>query len=217
MHPPVSYHLRGQQFWLSGQRCLYWEAQQLLILSDLHFGKTGHFRKEGIAVPAEVFQEDMMRLWHQIQFFGPKKVAFVGDLFHSRMNLEVDWFRKWRNDLPMVEMHLVAGNHDVLGAQVYEELGLIWHRNDWLVEDIRFVHDTPEHFEANQYVISGHVHPGVRLAGMGRQSLRFPCFYFNTQFAILPAFSRFTGLALIEPKKQEDVFAIVNDQVIPVS
>jgi metallophosphoesterase superfamily enzyme len=52
---------------------------------------------------------------------------------------------------------------------------------------------------------------------MGRQSLRFPCFYFNAQFAVLPAFSRFTGLALIEPKKQEDVFAIVNDQVIPVS
>ena len=31
---------------------MFWEEEKALIVSDLHFGKTGHFRKSGIAVPA---------------------------------------------------------------------------------------------------------------------------------------------------------------------
>lgn len=214
MQAPVSYTIRGQQFWLSAARCLFWEEQRALILSDLHFGKTGHFRKEGIAVPAEVYQEDLMRLFDQIQFFKPEKIVFVGDLFHSRINRELDWFLKWRNDLPHIEMHLVVGNHDMLPAQVYADLGLILHPEALIVEGFCFVHDQLEKYTANHYVISGHIHPGVRLSGPGKQSLRFPCFYFTPQFAILPAFSKFTGLAIIEPKQNENVLAIVENQVI---
>lgn len=217
MQPPVSYIINGQQFWLSAARCLFWEEQRALILSDLHFGKTGHFRKEGIAIPADVYQEDLMRLWEQIQFFKPEKIVFVGDLFHSRINLEFDWFLKWRNDLPHIEMHLVVGNHDILPTHFYEKMGLILHEECLIVHDFCFAHDKPEKYTASHYVISGHIHPGIRLSGMGKQSLRFPCFYFNPQFAILPAFSKFTGLALIEPNKQENVFAIVENQVILVS
>ena len=217
MQPPVSYIISGQQFWLSAARCLFWEEQRALILSDLHFGKTGHFRKEGIAVPADVYQEDLMRLRDQIQFFKPEKIVFVGDLFHSRINREFDWFFNWRKDLPHIDMHLVVGNHDILPAHFYEELGLILHKEALMVDGFCFVHDQPEKYIANHYVISGHIHPGIRLSGVGKQSLRFPCFYFNPQFAILPAFSRFTGLALIEPKTNENVFAIVENQVILVS
>lgn len=217
MQPPVSYILSGQQFWLSAARCLFWEEQRALILSDLHFGKTGHFRKEGIAVPTEIYQEDLMRLWEQIQYFKPDKIVFVGDLFHSRMNLEFNWFHKWRKDLPHVEMHLVVGNHDILSKNVYADLGLIVHQDALIVDGFCFVHDRPEKYSNAHYVISGHVHPGIRLSGIGKQSLKFPCFYFNDQYAILPAFSKFTGLALIEPKRNENVFAIVENQVILVS
>jgi len=217
LQPPVSYIVSGQQFWLSAGRCLFWEEQRALILSDLNFGKTGHFRKEGIAVPAEIYQEDLMRLWEQIQYFKPDKIIFVGDLFHSWHNLEIEWFSKWRKDLPHLEMHLVLGNHDVLPRSVYADLGIILHSESLTIGDFCFVHDHPGTYAHFKLVISGHVHPGIRLYSKGKQSLKFPCFYFFDQFVLLPAFSRFTGLTIIEPNQNVCVFAIVENQVILVS
>jgi hypothetical protein len=51
---------------------------------------------------------------------------------------------------------------------------------------------------------------------MGKQNLRFPCFYCTPQFTVLPAFSKFTGLANIKPKKEDVVFAIVNDGIVKI-
>ncbi|HKP31293.1 MAG TPA: hypothetical protein VJT83_01130, partial [Chitinophagaceae bacterium] len=62
---------------------------------------------------------------------------------------------------------------------------------------------------------TGHIHPGISISGLGRQSLKFPCYYFADQYAVMPAFSRFTGLAMIKPKEDDSVFAIVEDKVIP--
>lgn len=209
---------KGQQFWLTAERCLFWEAKKALIVSDLHFGKTGHFRRSGIPVPADIYKEDLQRLWQQIQFFNPSSLVIVGDLFHSRANLEHGWFRKWRRDIPRVDMHLVIGNHDILQQADYDDMDLQVHREVLSIDDFSFVHDLhPQTISAEQYFISGHIHPGIRLQGMGKQALRFPCFYFTSQFAVLPAFSMFTGMALIEPKKGEDVFAIVEDTLIAVN
>ena len=62
MNPPVLYQLCDQKLWLSAERCIFWEEQSALIVSDLHLGKTGHFRKAGIAVPQSVFKEDLQHL-----------------------------------------------------------------------------------------------------------------------------------------------------------
>ena len=67
MQAPVSYKLLTQQLWLSAHRCIFWEEKKALLVSDLHFGKTGHFRKSGIAVPQAVYKEDLQRLVHLIQ------------------------------------------------------------------------------------------------------------------------------------------------------
>jgi metallophosphoesterase superfamily enzyme len=72
MTAPVLHCIRDHHFWLSPERVLYWEEEKTLILSDLHFGKTGHFRKSGIAVPQSIYQQDLQRLFHQISFFNPE-------------------------------------------------------------------------------------------------------------------------------------------------
>ena len=109
MQPAFPYRLRGQQLWLSPHRCLYWEEERSLILSDLHFGKTGHFRKAGIAVPQSVYREDLLRLLSLIQYFQPRQLLIVGDLFHSRENKELDLFLRWRDDFPDLRFRLVMG------------------------------------------------------------------------------------------------------------
>ena len=202
---------------------MYWEEEKTLIASDLHIGKTGHFRKSGIAMPQAVFKEDMQRLIAALQFFKPDHLLIVGDLFHSVANKELNLFKKWREDLPDLQVTLVKGNHDILKADWYRDAGIVVEVDGLLSKGICFTHDnscsttnTPEPGQIH-YTISGHIHPGVAIKGAGRQSISLPCFYFGETFAVLPAFSRFTGTALIRPNAGDAVFAIVNHTIVRVS
>jgi DNA ligase-associated metallophosphoesterase len=216
MGAPFHFKLMQQHCWLSAERMLYWEEQKALVVSDLHFGKTGHFRKEGIAVPQSVYKEDLQRLVSQLQFFQPRQLIVVGDMFHSSANKELDWFKKWRDDFPDLDIQLIMGNHDILQLQWYKEAGVTISNEKLVINDFSFVHDinAATHSPVSNYLFSGHIHPGIRVSGGGRQSLHFPCFYFTPAFCVLPAFSRFTGLAMIRPKEKDNVFAIVNQSII---
>ncbi|BAV04568.1 putative phosphoesterase [Filimonas lacunae] len=218
MFTPVSHTIRNNTLWLSAGRCVFWQEANALIVSDLHFGKTGHFRSAGIAVPQSVFQEDLQRLFSCIQHYQPKELIITGDLFHSRMNKEMDLFMRWRNDLPQVDFKLVKGNHDILGDAWYAQAGIITYDHQYIQDEFCFTHDPESHCSApGYYVFSGHIHPGIRINGMGKQSLQFPCYYFGSSYAVLPAFSRFTGLAGIQPTSSDSVFAIVNQSVIAIT
>jgi len=222
---PVSHKILDQQFWLTTERTMFWEDEKSLVVSDLHFGKTGHFRKSGIAVPSAVYKEDLQRLILQIQYFQPRELIIVGDMFHSRANREMDLFLKWRSDLSDIAFRLIRGNHDVLGEEWYESAGIQLSPQTLSRHQFHFVHDIMDHLNGKteyavtrargrSYFFSGHIHPGIRIQGAGKQSLCFPCFYFGKKYAVLPAFSRFTGTAMIYPEPEEQVFAIVNQELI---
>ena len=50
---------RGETLTLDKERAIYWPAQELLIISDLHIGKPAHFRKHGIQVPSTIGDQDL--------------------------------------------------------------------------------------------------------------------------------------------------------------
>ena len=219
------FNFRNQHLWLSSERVIFWEDEKALILSDSHFGKTGHFRKSGIAIPPSVYREDLQRLVVQIQYFQPRELIIVGDMFHSHANKELELFLKWRSDLAGIHIRLVRGNHDILKDEWYQQAGIDLSSQTLSRKDFHFVHDISDQLkqgngfiknisEERSYFFSGHIHPGIRLNGMGKQSLCFPCFYFGKKYAVLPAFSRFTGVAMIYPDAEEEVFAIVNQELI---
>ncbi len=81
----LPYKIFDETFLLSANRTVFWEEEKTLILSDLHLGKSGHFRKSGIAIPQNIFKEDMQRLLSEIKYFNASKLLIVGDLFHSSM------------------------------------------------------------------------------------------------------------------------------------
>lgn len=215
LQPPILHKLQGQHLWLSPLRAIYWEDQQVLILADMHFGKTGHFRKSGIAVPQQVYKEDLQRFVALLQHFRPKQILAIGDLFHSHMNSELDWFKKWREGFAETEFILIRGNHDILRNEWYASAGIRLIEEELRLPPFRFIHDncSPE----KEYTFCGHLHPGVVISGAGRQSLRFPCFHFGENQAILPAFSRFTGMATVRPSPGDNVFAIVEETVWPLT
>lgn len=216
MQAPVRHIIHNNSFWLSPERVIFWEEQKALIASDLHFGKTGHFRKAGIPVPQHVYKEDLQRLFHQLHFFQPSQLIIVGDLFHSNANKELQLFNRWRENHTDLNIHLIKGNHDILHDDWYKKAGVDT-SEELSIDQFSFVHD-PEHETAcsnpNHYCFSGHLHPGVVVHGAGKQTLRFPCFYFSESLAILPAFSRFTGIAAVNPKANEHIFAIVENKIV---
>jgi metallophosphoesterase superfamily enzyme len=55
----TAFEFKGQHWRLSAGRAIYWEEENALIVADLHVGKSAHFRKAGIAVPANIVQEDL--------------------------------------------------------------------------------------------------------------------------------------------------------------
>ena len=204
---------------LSSERTLFWENENTLIIADLHVGKTGHFRKAGIGVPTGIYKDDLHRLLAQILFFKAEKLIIVGDLSHSIANREMDLFRNWRKDFPLLEVHLAKGNHDILDNRWYKEADISVHNDPFTIKKFVFVHDILKPkitAEPGKFTFSGHVHPGITLRGIGKQSLRFPCFYFTKTHCILPAFSRFTGTYRVEPKNGEEVIAIVDKEIMPL-
>lgn len=218
---PEPITISAQHLWLSPERSIYWEEENALIVSDLHFGKTGHFRKSGIAVPQSVYMEDLQRLVFQIQFFKPRQLIIVGDLFHSHANKELELFGRWRDDLSGIDIQLVKGNHDILKDHWYERFGITVTPGSLRLNSFCFQHDledcdTDDGQEEPSYMFSGHIHPGIVISGLGKQSLRFPCFYFTEKVCVLPAFSRFTGAASVDPKPGELVYAIVNNSIIKI-
>ncbi len=213
----LPFTLFNNQFLITSGRSIYWEDEQALILSDLHLGKTGHFRKSGIAIPQAVLIEDMQRLIAQIQFYKPKKLIIVGDLFHSEANKEHDFFLKWRNDLGTLAVHLVKGNHDILEQNWYASAGIQVHNKTFSIGNFSFIHDMNDCAPGEtKYCFSGHVHPAVVIKGAGRQALRLVCFYFGEKYAILPAFGKFTGTFTLQPEKSDAVFALVNNNVVRI-
>ncbi len=221
MQQLIPHHLLNNTFILSPDRCIFWQEEKILILSDLHLGKTGHFRKSGIAVPQAIFKEDMQRLVTQLHLYKPEQVIVIGDMFHSYDNLEHDFFIKWRKDFEQLCILLVKGNHDVLKKQWYQEAGITLcepmagSANAVLnIGNFVFTHDINDiaaaPLDLTKYFFSGHIHPGISIRGLGKQSLRFPCFYFGEHYAILPAFSRFTGTQAIQPKRGESVYALLS-------
>ncbi|MEN9686038.1 MAG: ligase-associated damage response endonuclease PdeM [Bacteroidota bacterium] len=219
MQSSIQHIIANNTFWLSPQRCIYWEEEKALILSDLHFGKTGHFRKNGIAVPQHIYKEDLQRLIEQVVHFNPKKIIAVGDLFHSKENKELELFAKWRNDFHAIDFILVKGNHDILPPSWYEQKNLTVKEGFYQINEFGFVHD-PNEFNmaetAVKYSFSGHLHPAVSMKGLGKQQLSFPCFHFTKKNAVLPAFSKFSGHSIIKPKKGDLVFMLVNERIVPL-
>lgn len=213
MNIPVLHTIHDQKLWLCAQRAIFWEEEKALIISDVHFGKTGHFRKSGIAVPQAVYKEDLQRLVHLLHYFKPEKLIVVGDFFHSTANAELDLFKKWRDDFSELNIILVRGNHDILKNDWYKKTGIDLIEDEFRIKSFLFTHDKCKHYD-DLYTFCGHIHPGVLINGLGKQTLRFPCFYFTKDHCILPAFSKFTGQALVEPVTGDKVFAIVENALI---
>lgn len=183
--------IQEEIFTLTNQRALYWEKEKALIFSDLHIGKTAHFRKNGIALSNHVMKNDLERLSILIENFQPEKFIIVGDLLHAGNNSDVDEFCAWQNQYPDIKFCLVEGNHDRISKTLEKKLCLDSRSASLEIDDIAFVHDYDR--SNSNFQITGHIHPGFVINSPVKR-IKLPCFAQTSKQLLLPAFSEFTGL-----------------------
>ena len=184
--------IRNERLIFSNQRAVFWEREKTLILSDLHVGKSAHFRKSGIAVSSQILLDDLEVLENVISYFNAEKILIVGDLFHAGHNSDLEIFCDWRNRFPGLKIVLIKGNHDRIQQKFYNDFCIDVIENALEIAPFTFVHE-PQNSGEN-FTICGHIHPGVIFKGKARQAIKLPCFAISENQLILPAFSKFTGL-----------------------
>ena len=162
---------------------LFWPDQNLLTVSDLHFGKAERLaRRGGALLPPYENRATLQKLDHDIEQTGAAHILCLGDSFDDLTAADhiPEDDRLWLTRL-MAGRHWtwIEGNHDAGPL----ELGGS-HRAGARIAGLAFRHiataETPE--------ISGHFHPKASLPGRSA-----PCFLIDSARVILPAYGAYTG------------------------
>jgi DNA ligase-associated metallophosphoesterase len=163
-------------------------------------------------------QDDLAVLSDLIHEHRPEKILFLGDLFHSDMNNDWDWFALWRKHFPKIQIVLIKGNHDIIHDRHYTGLDVELHQSLLIGPFLMLHHPQSETMleQAGGYVFCGHIHPGVSLSGRARQSITLPCFAFGDKQVILPSFGKFTGKVALKHGQHDRIFGVLKDKVIAI-
>lgn len=171
-----------------GSGALFWPAQKLLCVSDLHFGKSErHARRGGAVLPPYETRETLERLERDLAQTKAEQVICLGDSFDdlgAAMALP-EAERLWITRLQAGRRWVwIEGNHDPgpvdLGGTHLGELAF----GPLIFRHIARAGATGE--------ISGHYHPKAQINARGRSITR-PAFLLDRDRLILPAYGTYTG------------------------
>lgn len=217
MAETLSIEIAGEDMELHAARAMYWQRRQTLFIADLHLGKTASFRSAAIPLPGGTTRDDLKRLSTLIMKTGAKKLVVLGDFFHHQSGRVAQLerlFMDWRENHGELEITVIRGNHDLHAGRPPAAWRIECCEEPLIQAPFSLQHH-PEP-AAGHYVLCGHLHPGVKLFGPARQRARVPCFFIGRNLAMLPAFGRFTGLAIIVPEPADRIYALAEDEIIAI-
>lgn len=212
----------GEELTLFPDRALLWNRTQSLIIADPHFGKAATFRAAGIAIPEGTTGTDLLRLDALLSCTGARRLLILGDFFHAAPGRADGGsvstaLGQWRTRHSDLEIVLIRGNHDLHAGDPPEEWNIRIVPETLNEYPFLFCHDRDtQEGNPDHYVMSGHIHPAVRLRDRTGAGLCLPCFHFGRRSALLPAFGSFTGNAVIRPRPGDQVFVIGEDTIVEI-
>ena len=206
---PLAINYADQIVWLLPEHALWWPAQRVLFVADLHLGKAATYRALGQPVPAGTTDENLRRLSQLIEHYQPVQLVFLGDFLHAaqaRTPSVLQALATWRASSSTLHCVLVRGNHDSRAGDPPPNLRIEVVNEPHLLGPFAACHHPQAH--PTHAVLAGHLHPALQLRGPARDRLRLPCFCFEDRQAILPAFGEFTGGWLVPPQPGLRLYAV---------
>lgn len=207
--------VEGQELLLLPERAVYWPAQKTLLVADAHFGMPLAARPGQpvrTATAAALARLDAILARHEV-----KRIVFLGDFFHdrsARTEATVARLLAWREAHPDLELLLVRGNMDGRAGDPPPELRVRVVPEPYRLDPFSLCHEPSE--SKRGYAIAGHLHPATVLRTQPGESLRLPCFWLASDYAVLPAFGDVAGRYMIQRRRDDQVFVVADDHVLPV-
>ncbi|TFL19005.1 ligase-associated DNA damage response endonuclease PdeM [Jannaschia formosa] len=178
----------GQRLTARATGALWWDAEGVLIVSDLHLGKSERrARRGGSLLPPYETEDTLIRLQADILETGAAHVVCLGDSFDD-LEAAAGLAARPRDRIARLmagrDWTWITGNHDPappgLPGRVADTLAL----GPVTLCHVATGADRPE--------ISGHYHPKAAIHVRGRAISR-PCFLRDARRLILPAYGTYTG------------------------
>ncbi|MGJ8644805.1 MAG: ligase-associated DNA damage response endonuclease PdeM [Luteolibacter sp.] len=202
---------------LLAEHAVFLEESAVLVVADIHLGKSATFRGRGIPIPEGDTAYDLDKLTELVERCKPRRLVIAGDLVHAKDGMSphvLEVFREWEEQIS-IPIIVTEGNHDRM-ARLFEHELPIEMVPSIDIDGVRITHD-PDELPKGLPGIAGHLHPGVRLPESPRRSIRTPFFFLrHPHHLVLPAFSRFTGLNLQKPQSKDRVFIPLRKDVVEV-
>lgn len=178
----------GAQLMALGSGALFWPGESLLVVSDLHLGKSERRARLGEApLPPYETRDTLDRLERDLRATKPATIICLGDSFDdNQAAAALPETEKLRTSALQAgrQWIWIEGNHDPgpvdLGGS---------HRADASLGGLTFRHIASPEGKAE---ISGHYHPKLTLPTRGRTISR-PAFLMDDRRLIMPAYGTYTG------------------------
>jgi DNA ligase-associated metallophosphoesterase len=185
---------------------LYWPAERLLAVADLHLEKGSSYAARGVLLPPYDTAATLARLAYAIARYVPRAVIALGDSFHDGGGPArvLDGDRATLRDLQRGRDWIwIAGNHDpepAAGVGGTSAAALA-------IGALIFRHEPQPDAAAGE--IAGHLHPVARVSGRGRTVSR-RCFASNAERMVMPAFGAYAGGLNVRHRAFADVFGTLS-------
>ena len=172
---------------------IYITELSILLMSDLHIGKSYSCAKNGNFLPPFEIDETIEKIKSIVDFYNPKKIISLGDSFHEASTLEII-DNIYINNLNKIfnkrEVIFIDGNHDA-ELKSKEKIDAIF-KDSLKLDNFNFTHIKNSKIINNLFEFSGHFHPKVSII-FNRVTYSLKCFVLGKNFCILPSFGTYTG------------------------
>jgi metallophosphoesterase superfamily enzyme len=165
--------------WLDSRLALWIEAEQLLVVADLHWGYSASHRARGNLVPVWGDEEIERRLLGLLRDYRPAEMLWLGDIVHAAEGAAAAERFLRQATIPVT---VLAGNHDRRwrgATQLTAARGRYFFHHG----------DAPRAVPPDSLEIIGHHHPAFNWTDGAGARLKLPALVATPTRLVLPAFS----------------------------
>ena len=146
---------------------LWFEAENVLVINDLHLGYEEALHRKGILVPRFQLEQIIAKLKIILQKTKPAKLVINGDLKHEFGKV---LRQEWKEVLEFLdfmlakveEVIIIKGNHDPIIKPIADKRGVVV-LNEYKIGNVLIVHGDELVKTEAKTIIIGHEHPAVTI------------------------------------------------------